>query len=180
MKARIEKLGFDFASGKQTLTIVIDGDFRHQFDLLKDKDLELTLKPYRKKRSNNANAYCWELIGQLAEAMNLPSEHVYRNAIKAVGIYKDFPPLPQREANTLKTAWKNLGLGWIAEQLDYDEDGDSVVVRCWYGSSVYNTKQMTRLLDYIIQDCKALGIETRSPEDIAILTASWKGANIDV
>jgi hypothetical protein len=180
MKCRIDRLGLDVLTKQQTLTILLDGDFRHRYDELKDKDLEVTFKPWRKKRSLNANAYCWELLGELSEAMNLPAEEIYRNAIKAVGIYKDFPPLPQAEANTLKTAWRQLGIGWIADQLDYDEDGSRVVVRCYYGSSVYNTRQMSRLVDYIVQDCKALGIETKTPEELAYLKEQWKGADIDV
>ena len=179
MKAKLVSLLFDPIARKQRLTIQIDGDFRHRYDELEGKDLEITFKPWRKKRSLNANAYCWELLGELSEAMNLPSEEIYRNAIKAVGIYKDFPPLPKAEANTLKTAWKQLGIGWQTDVLDYDEDGSRVIVRCYYGSSVYNTRQMSRLLDWIIEDCKALGIETMTPEELASLKAKWKGAELD-
>ena len=178
MKARLGELSYDFGNKCQKLTLLLDGDFRKQYDESKDIDLEVIIKPYRKKRSLNANAYMWVLCGKLAEAMNRPVDEIYRHAIKAVGIYKDFPPLPISEAGTLQTAWKSLGEGWIAEQLDYDEDGESVIIRCWYGSSVYNTKQMSRLLDYIIEDCRALGIETLTPEQLAAMKAEWKGAKI--
>ncbi len=180
MKGRLYDLSIDVNTKKQKLVFEIDGDFRSQWNEYSGKDLEITVKQWKNKRSNNANAYMWELLGELAVIMKLPAEEIYRNAIKAVGIYKDFPPLPQREANTLKTAWRNLGIGWQAEQLDYDTDGQNVIVRCYYGSSVYNTKQMSRLLDFVLQDCWALGIPTRTPDEIAALKAAWKGANIDV
>ena len=80
------------------------------FNVYKDIDLEITIKPYKLRRSNNANSYCWELIGKIADAMNLPAEEVYRNAIKAVGIYRDFPPMPKEYAVTLKTMWQNNGI----------------------------------------------------------------------
>ena len=178
MKAKLFDLSIDFYTRRQKVTFEIEGDFRRQYDEFIGKDLELTVKPFREKRSLNANAYMWVLIGKLAEAMNRPVDEIYRHAIKAVGIYKDFPPLPISEAGTLQTAWRSLGEGWIAEQLDYDEDGESVIIRCWYGSSVYNTKQMSRLLDYIIEDCRALGIETLTPEELARIKAEWKGAKI--
>lgn len=178
MKCRLVDLSFDLRTKKQKIIIELDGDFRRDFDDLNGKDLELTLKPWKKRRSLNANAYMWKLVHELALRMNLPDEEVYRLAIKAVGIWKDFPPLPKREAETLKVAWRGLGEGWIAEQIDYDEDGESVVVRCWYGSSVYDTQQMSRLLDYIISDCKALGIETMTPAELAALKGKWKGAKI--
>lgn len=180
MKGKLFDLSVGLFGKRQRLTLEIDGDFRKEFDDLRDKDIEITIKQWKPKRSQNANAYLWELIGKLAEVMNLSSVEVYRLAINAVGVWKDFPPLPRREAETLKTAWQNLGLGWQTDVLDYDQDGDSVIVRCYYGSSVYNTKQMSRLLDYVIQDCRAVDIETRTPEEIAILKASWKGAKIDV
>lgn len=180
MKGKLYDLSVGIFGRKQRLTIELDEDFRKSFDDLKDKEIEITIKPWKPKRSLNANAYLWELIGKLAEAMNLSPVEVYRLAIKQVGVYRDFPPLPRSEAETLKTAWKNLGLGWQTDTLDYDEDGDQVIVRCYYGSSVYNSKQMQRITDYVVQDCKALGIETRTPEELAILTSAWKGAKLDV
>ena len=178
MKARLFDLSIDPWKRTQRLVFDIDGDFRKEYDELIGKDLELEVKPYRKKRSLNANAYMWELVGQIAEKINLPAREVYRLAIKQVGIYKDFPPLPIREAETLKTVWCSLGIGFQTDIVDYDEDGDSVIIRCYYGSSTYNTKQMTRLLDYVIEDAKALGIDTRTPEEISALEAAWKGVKL--
>ena len=65
----------------------------------------------------------------------------------------------------------------IAEKLDYG-DNDTVTVRCFYGSSQYNTKQMSRLIDDIIQDCEALGIETKSPDEIANMISQWKAVGL--
>ena len=104
MKARIVDFSVDLMSRRQKLTLELDGDFRHQFDKLNGKDLEFSLKTYRKKRSLTANAYAWELIGKLAEALNLPPVDIYRNAIKRVGIYKDFSGLSEGDAKTLKAA----------------------------------------------------------------------------
>ena len=43
------------------------------------------LKEYRKKRSLDANAYCWVLIGQLAAKLRITPLEVYREAIRAIG-----------------------------------------------------------------------------------------------
>lgn len=42
------------------------------------------------------------------------------------------------------------------------------------GSSVYNTKQMSRLIDHVVQDCKAVGIETLTPLELDRLKGDWK------
>ena len=39
----------------------------------------------------------------------------------------------------------------------------------YYGSSTYDSKQMARLIDNIVQDCKAVGVETATPQELARL-----------
>lgn len=43
----------------------------------------------------------------------------------------------------------------------------------YYGSSTFDTKQMARLIDNIVQDCKALGIETLTPQQLDALKEEW-------
>ena len=174
MKARIADFAADMISGKQRLTLQLDGDFRADFDKLRDIDVEVTIKPYREKRSKNANAYLWELIGKESEVLNLPSVYIYQKAIREVGQWKDFHNMDEADAKTLMTAWGKLGLGWFAQQLDYEPDGEHVVVRCWYGSSAYNSKRFSMLLDFVIADCKELGIETLPPAELAALMDDWQ------
>lgn len=66
-----------------------------------------------------------------------------------------------------------LGTGWITEQVDFEADGDHVRVRRYYGSSTYNTRQMSRLIDNLVQDCKAVGVETLTPAELARLKGAW-------
>ena len=87
--------------------------------------------------------------------------------------------MTEDEAKTFRVAWEKLGTGWPTEQVDYGRDGDRVVVRAYYGSSTYNTKQMSRLIDSIVQDCKDLGIETLPPEKLAAMKEEWGHASSD-
>ena len=43
----------------------------------------------------------------------------------------------------------------------------------YHGSSVYDTKQMSRLIDNLVQDCKEIGIETLPPEKLSLLVEDW-------
>ena len=157
---------------KQRLTLEIDGDFRQTYDTLKDTECDFSVKKHREKRSKNANAYCWQLIGQIAESMNMTAEQVYRDAIKRVGVFQDVE-LTERAAETMQHVWREHGIGWISEKVDDTADG--VLIRFYYGSSVYNTKQMSRLIDDIVADAKELGIETKTPEELARMKSEWKG-----
>ena len=138
-----------------------------------DKQYTIQIAKKTKKRSRNANAYMWEMCQQLAELHGITKEEVYRAAVKDVGIFKDFQNLTEKDAQTLQTAWQMLGTGWVTEQVDYMPDGEHLIIRCYYGSSKYNTKQMSRLIDYIVQDCKACGIQTLTPNELALLESEW-------
>lgn len=130
------------------------------------------IKMKREKRSLNANAYAWKLLDQLADAVGSTKEELYRRSIKDVGVFRDFP-VTKDEIPFIKTLWEKQGTGWITELVDYQENGDDFIIRCYYGSSTYNTKQMSRLIDYIVEDCQSVGIETKTPDEIALMKARW-------
>ena len=133
------------------------------------------LKEHREKRSMDANAYLWVLMDRLAESIGSTKEELYRQYVKEHGVFRDFCLLPE-EVGTFRTAWSMLGIGWHSEQVDFAEDGERSIIRAYYGSSTYNTKQMSRLIDSVVEDCKAIGIETLPPEKLAALKEDWKRA----
>ena len=122
----------------------VDGDW---LDRIKDKVLEITIEVFRKKRSLNANAYMWVLVGKIAEEIGVPEIEVYQKAILDVGVHRDWHGLTEEDETTLKALWARQGKGWFSERLDYEPDGEHIILRTYYGSSVYNTKQMSRLID---------------------------------
>ena len=164
MKAEI--LNFTYLNARQgILTVKLEADFRERFDQLNGKPVDVEVKEYREKRSLSSNAYLWTLLDKIAGAIGSDKESIYLDFVRQYGLFKDFT-LTADEAKTFSVAWSKLGTGWPTEQVDYAPDGDHVVIRAYYGSSTYNTKQMGRLLDAVIEECKELGIETRPREEI--------------
>ena len=47
------------------------------------------------------------------------------------------------------------------------------MIRAYYGSSTYNSKQMSRLIDMAVQDCREQGIEVLPPERLAGMMEEW-------
>jgi hypothetical protein len=172
MKGRIADFFKSLTSGKQRITFEVDGDISEIIDKYKDIDVEIIVRPHRKKRSLNANAYMWTLVGKLAEAMNLPANEIYRNAIKQVGVWQDILFDSERPAKTMTKSWEDHGIGWMVETVD-DAGDDGILMRFYYGSSVYNTRQMSRLIDNVVADCRELGIETMTPAELAGLIENW-------
>ena len=71
-----------------------------------------------------------------------------------------------------KQAWSKNGLGWITDTTRSKLEGYTNVI-AYYGSSIYDTKEMSRFIELIIQECEQLHIETRSKEEIDSLLESW-------
>ena len=60
----------------------------------------------------------------------------------------------------------------MAEQSPSKIDG-CVNVTVWYGSSTYDTEQMSRLIDQIVADCREANIEVLTPQELAALKSRW-------
>lgn len=178
MKGRPENCIRDI-NGHYHLTFITDDPAAGKiFDDYRNRDIEISVDIPRKKRSLNANAYMWELCTLIADKMSddgtlTTKEDVYRHSVKEVGVFKDIPMLNEG-AETLQKSWSLHGVGWFCEIVDYLTGNIGFLVRCYYGSSTYNTKQMSRLIDCLIQDCDSLGIDHRTPEEINNLLSLWE------
>ena len=138
-------------------------------------ELDLTIKPYKPKRSLSANAYMWVLVGKLADATGISSTEIYRNTVKQLGI-SQLIVINAAAAPAFKRVWEHYGLGWFVDDVDEDTSG-SVILRAYYGSSTYNRKQMAALIDLVVQDCKQLGIETLTERELRLLCDKWESDN---
>ena len=137
-----------------------------------NKEYTIKLDKVRKKRSLNANGYMWELCEQIAKKLDITKEDVYRQAIKDVGVFQTVE-INEKAENTLRYSWGLHGIGWIAETVDNAKTDGFKVINLYYGSSTYNTKQMSRLIDYIVQDAKSVGIDVMSDSERALLLEEW-------
>ena len=173
MKARLLELNVSPFGGKQKLTLELEGDFGPQYIELQGKELEFEIKEFHEKRSRNANAYAWTLIGKLAGKLNLTPKEIYREYIKDVGDNYTVVCVKNEAVRSLREGWENNGIGWTSGLLDSKIPGCTNVV-LFFGSSTYDTKQMSRLIDMIVADCKENGIETENPENIKSLIERWE------
>ncbi len=166
MKARLKDLTFTL-DRKQRLLLELDGDFRADFDKLKDHDVRVKVTRYREKRSLDANAYAWVLMDKIAEVSGVDKVHVYRSAIKDIGGVSDIVAVTDDAVDKFRANWEKQGLGWQTDVFDSKDGYKRVIV--YYGSSTYDTKQMSQLIDNLVQDAQTLGIETLPPAELARL-----------
>ena len=134
------------------------------------------IKKFRKKRSKNANDYLWELLTQMSKALAsshlyVSKEEIYRKHIKIAGRC-DYVAVPERAVDSLIKGWNEKGIGWFAEVVDFipgKEIEGCKKVCLYYGSSTYDTLEMSHLLGSVIQEAQDMGIETLTDSERALL-----------
>lgn len=135
------------------------------------KELSVEIKPYKARRSLDANAYCWVLCQKLSEKIGGTKEDIYKEAIRKAGQF-DFIAVTDSATEQFLKAWQSKGLGWYAETLESKIEGCKKIM-VYYGSSVYDSKEMAHLINYIVDECKEHGIETATPEELSRMMNEW-------
>lgn len=136
------------------------------------KEYILTIKEKKKRRSLDANAYAWVLMDRLASQLHESKEAIYKSYIKEIGGNSEIICIKSEAAEKLCGAWERNGLGWQTDTMPSKLKGCTNVV-LYYGSSVYDAEQMSRLIELIVQDCEIFGIETKDPAELERLVQEW-------
>lgn len=139
--------------------------------------LKIDIKKYRENRSLNANAYAWVLIDKIAKKINTTKEEIYREIIKRVGVF-EILPIKEIAVETFCRRWQSKGLGWVCDNLGACKTLNGYVnIVAYYGTSTYDTKEMSRFIDEVVAEAKSQNIQTETPEQIENLKSLWSQYN---
>ena len=177
IKGIFKSASIDIATNKPNIVVEVEGSDIASLsqELQTMGELNIDIKKYRKKRSLDANAYFWVLVDKLAQVTGYKKIDIYRNAIREIGGVSVVVCVKSEAVEHLCKSWSYGHIGRQTEIMSSKARGCKNVV-LYYGSSEYDTKQMSMLIDSIVQDCKAVGIETMTPDELERLKVSWKGA----
>ena len=128
---------------------------------------EYEIKPYKEKRSLSANAIAWVYCDKLAEKLHSTKEEIYRIAVANVGVFTEIKVADAEAAKRFKRIWQHNGVGWLTRTIN------ETTIQAYYGSSTYNTQEMARLIDFLQDECRRQGIETRPQEEIDSMLKEW-------
>lgn len=154
--------------GKVEITFTTYKSALGGFESLKDKELSVKVTSFSKKRSLSQNAYMWVLLNELATKLNCSKENIYRNYIKDYGVF-EIIPIKNEAVERFKRNWSTNGIGWFVENLGESKLNGFTKLMAYYGSSTYNSKEMSRIVDAIIFDCQEQGIDTMTLSEIMLL-----------
>ena len=138
----------------------------------KGKELSVDIKQYRQKRSLDSNSYCWILCQKIAEVIHSTKELVYKKVIKDVGQFQ-LMPIKNEAVERWQKVWESKGMGWFSEVLEDSKLEGYKKIISYYGSSVYDNREISILINELIMQCKELNIETMSPMEIERMQKAW-------
>jgi hypothetical protein len=163
-------------SGQQLIMLALTAktDISDLKAVIADKKLlTVEISQKKKKRSLDANALLWVLCQKIAEVIHSTKELVYQKFIKEVGQF-EIVPIKAEAVERWIEVWNSKGLGWFAEVMEDSKLPGYKKVISYYGSSVYDQREMSVLLDEVVSQCKEMDIETLPPAEIQTLKDSWK------
>jgi hypothetical protein len=143
---------------------------------IQEKEKLFEVKEYHQKRSLDANSYCWVLCDKIAKKLNdensnLTKDDVYKDAIKQIGVFEPMI-ISEKAFDKFKNIWSKQGLGYIVQEVTRKDK--CVKVNAYYGSSSYDSKEMSYLIDLLVNMAKDLNIEVRPQNEIDNLLNSWR------
>lgn len=177
LTGKIKTISIDYETNKPKIELLLNE--RECADLLvnlKDDNLYIKIDKMRNKRSLDANSYMWILCDKIAKALCkdgtiVTKEDVYKDSITQIGSFEPFI-VQEKSFDKFKRIWEKQGLGFIVQEVSKKDK--CVRVNCYYGSSTYDTKEMSLLIELLVELAKSLDIETKSEKEIESLLNSWE------
>ena len=156
MKGTIKDIGLTL-SGELSLTLTLPRQSADELKPLMDAPVSVDIKKWRERRSLDANALCWALCRDIGKAVKLPDIEVYRRAVRDAGEYEHLP-IKAVAVDTFIRRWQSRGIGWFVDVIDDSKLKGYKLVKVYYGSSSYNTQEMSRLIDWLVDECAQMDI----------------------
>lgn len=172
VKGKINNISFNMQGAAiLSLEVYEKNTLLREFDTLKDIEiLDIEVKKHRSKRSLNANNYLWVLVNEMGNSLNMSKEEVYLLMLKRYG---------QCEVVSILSTINIKGYFKY-----YDIAGTTILnnkefthYKVYKGSSEFDTKEMSILIDGVVSECQELGIETMAPDELESLKSSWNASN---
>lgn len=138
-------------------------------ELQKGQIFDCTIEQHREKRSKNANDYSWVLQDKIAKTLNESIDNIHNKMVLEYGVMETYSILKEAfdSAKRLFDYYEIIGNSTAKGK-------DFIHVRVGIGTHNYNTKEMATFIDGIIQEAQNLGIETKTPDEIAKLKSLWR------
>lgn len=136
------------------------------FRLDKDTVYDVKIDKHREKRSLNANAYLWKLVTEIGNVLNKSKEEVYLQMLIDYGQSEMVSILSEIDVKGYFKYYKLAGTSLLnGKEFNH--------YKIYKGSSEYDTREMSILLNGVVQEAKNLGIKTKDDIELERLAEEW-------
>lgn len=170
LTGKIKGITKDWLSNKWNITLEVNEQIPEEINELNQcEKLSIEIKKHRNKRSLDANAYMWILLQKIAEEVNSDRWSVYLEMLQKYSREFTFVICKDKAIDKLKELYRTcIDLGEV------DVNGmQGHQMQVFFGSSTFDSKAMSVLIDGVVSECKELGIETIPPAEIERMVNEW-------
>lgn len=161
-------------NGDVELTLTIDGYYntrkaKELYNQLQDKEITAILKEFKSSRSIEQNDMLWGVITQISDKVNGSHReedllNIYSTLLQRANIKREYiRTLPQAE-NILKESFR--AVIEVPNSRKIENGKETVGYWVYYGSSKFDTKEMTELIDIALDLATEVGIEYRQDDKV--------------
>lgn len=136
---------------------------------LDGKTLDIELKEHKEHRSKDANALLWSCIGQIAKAVKQDPWGVYLALLKRYGKFTYIVAKPEA-VEAIKKQWRETE---VIGDIDI-HGAKGIQLLCYYGSSTYNTAEMSALIDGTISELEEMGLQRPPSAGVRRALEEWE------
>ena len=166
-KGRVKDISIDYQTKQPIISFLVSSNINSLEEIENEPVLEIDANKPKRKRSLNANNYCWKLITEIGNKMRLGKDEVYLKMLKEYGQSEMISVLSEIDIKGYFNYYDVAGTSRLNGK-------DFTHYKIYKGSSEYDTKEMSIFIDGIVQEAKELGICTETPEQIKMYKECWK------
>ena len=167
---KLQNVSRDWKTGQWNITFTMNeaSAINEVNNIQSCEKLSIKAVKHRNKRSLDANAYCWVILQKIAEVLHQDKWNVYLEMLGKYGVFTHIIVKPN-VVDKVKEEWRT-----VKELGEVSVNGmTGIQLQCYFGSSTYNTKELSVLIDGIVYEAKELGIETLPPDELERMKIEW-------
>lgn len=168
---KIKDISLDWKTNQINLSLsIIERNSISEIERLKDDEkLSIKIVKYRKKRSLDANGLLWHCLGEIASSLQADKWDIYLQMLKRYGKYTYICVKPNM-VDSVRSQWRETEVVG-----DVNINGtEAVQMLCYFGSSTYNTKEFSVLLDGVISEMHEMGLEVPPSTEMKRALEEWE------
>ena len=170
---KIHSVNRDWRTGKIIISFELNEEPAEAINELGLLDkLSIIVKKFRQKRTKDANGMLWSCLGEIAKVLNTDKWEVYLKMLKRYGKFTYICVKPSA-VESMKLQWRETE---VVGNIDINGE-EAVQMLCYFGSSTYNTKEFSVLLDGVISEMREMGLQPPPTREMKRVLEEWEERN---